>query len=482
MKPAVLAACLLLLPSPSATASVLDCGLPPDSEPCPIWTARHDGSTEAGGTASDIAVAPDGSSVFVSGGGATVVSYDVATGAERWVVNYGQGVDHIPEAMVVSRDGASLFVTGPSPGAGNDYLTVALDADTGKTVWTVRLDGAGLDDYPWDIAPSADDTRIYVTGYLDEGPAKGARNFTTVAYDAATGEQIWIAKYDGPAHSGEVARAIDVGTFTDEQGRVRERVFITGRSNGANPSDAKNDYATVAYDGETGAHLWEARYDGPTGGRDYPIALAVSPDQNTVYLTGESTAPDGGFDYAVVAYDASTGAERWVSRLDRADDPDVPQISSTTDILGDIEASPTGNGVYVTGYGAGREQPFDRTALTFGLDPESGTTIWSATRTGPLGEAGHELMVSPDGQTTYVTGQAAIAGGGIVTTGSAVTSSVAGYLTVAYDASGTEKWVAHYGMVGSDATFSGAAASPDGSHLFLTGTEFQSFQTVAYRT
>jgi DNA-binding beta-propeller fold protein YncE len=40
---------------------------------------------------------------------------------------------------------------------------------------------------------------------------------------------------------------------------------------------------------------------------DYAAAVAVSPDGNTVYVTGRSPGTDSGFDYATVAYDAATG-------------------------------------------------------------------------------------------------------------------------------------------------------------------------------
>lgn len=268
------------IPAPTASAQT-ECGLPPGSEPCPVWTARHESPSGSGGTAAAIVAAPDGSAVFVGGvgpEGVTVISYETGTGAERWTASYGAGSENTVEAMAISPDSGTLFVTGPSVGAANDYLTTGLEADTGRILWTVRLDGMGLNDYPWDVAVSDDNARVYVTGYLDEGPSLGARNFVTVAYDAGTGAELWRARYDGPAHSGEVARAIATGTYEDPEGGVRERVFITGRSNGPNAGAAENDYATLAYDGETGAMLWEAHYDGPARGRDYPIDLALSPD------------------------------------------------------------------------------------------------------------------------------------------------------------------------------------------------------------
>jgi DNA-binding beta-propeller fold protein YncE len=473
--------------APGAAAQV-SCGLPPDSEPCPIWTARHDGP--GGGTATDIALAPDGSAAYVAGigsEGATAVSYDVATGAERWAAAYGQGLDHTPEAMALSPDGSTLFLTGPSVGAGNDYLTAALDTEAGELAWSVRLDGAGLDDYPWDIAASGDGARVYVTGYLDQGPDKGARNFVTLAYGTANGEELWRTTYEGPGGRGDVARAIEVGTYEDDQGVVHERVFLTGRSGGDDPRDERNDYATLAYDGETGAHLWEARYDGPAGGRDYPLSLAVSPDQGTVYVTGESAHSESGFDYATVAYDADSGEEIWVSRFDRQEDP-VPEVAYSTAVTwADVAPSPAGDRVYVAGYGSDGGLPWNRSAVSLALDAVTGEEIWSTPGTGPLAEWGKDVLVSPDGRTLYVGGQAGGSFGCVVghnsTDGTSACTDVSGYLALSYDAgTGAERWIARHGMGGSDAAYRAAALSHDGSLLILTGSEYGDLQTVAYRT
>jgi hypothetical protein len=92
-------------------------------------------------------------------------------------------------------------------------------------------------------------------------------------------------------------------------------VFVTGDSRVA---PARSDYATAAYDAATGAQRWASRYSGPAGHVDSARSVAVSPDGATVFVTGGSRAgPTGaasGLDYATIAYNAATGARRWVSR------------------------------------------------------------------------------------------------------------------------------------------------------------------------
>lgn len=435
-------------------------------------------------------MSPDGSSLFVAGdspSGSAVVSYDPGTGEERWTTQLREGSEDSLTAMAISPGGGRVFVTGPSMRATMDFQTVAVDAATGDVLWVALLDGGGPEDHPWAIATSVDGSRVYVTGYVDAGPDGGARNFATVAYDAGSGEELWLTTHDGPGGRGEVARAIGVGTHEDEGGRLRERVFITGRSGGDAVGDDRNDYATLAYDGETGALLWGARFDGTAQTRDYPLSLAVAPDHETVYVTGESEE-GAGFDYVTIAYDAATGEERWINRFDRSDNDDlIPLVSFSTSPSGYVTTSPSGDRVYVTGYDSDGEYAFDWRAVTIAIDAATGDEHWSETRAGPLWDMGRHLTVSPDGGRVYLTGQAAGQAGCVVSSNDPVAGStcseVAGFLAASYDASnGDELSIARYGMTASDARHAATALSPDGSLLFMTGAEFGDFRTVAYRT
>ena len=82
---------------------------------------------------------------------------------------------------------------------------------------------------------------------------------------------------------------------------------MTGRAGDVTLEET--DFATVAYDSDTGARLWSKRYNGPGGGPgdsfDGADALAVSPDGSKVFVTGESIGLGDNWDWTTIAYSTS---------------------------------------------------------------------------------------------------------------------------------------------------------------------------------
>ena len=101
---------------------------------------------------------------------------------------------------------------------------------------------------------------VFVTGHTSTGDA-------TVAYNAATGAQLWAKRYNGPANWLDSAYSIAVSP-------AGGTVFVTGESYKATTS---GDYATIAYNAATGAQLWIQRYNGPGNGSDEARSITVSP-------------------------------------------------------------------------------------------------------------------------------------------------------------------------------------------------------------
>jgi hypothetical protein len=241
------------------------------------------------------------------------------------------------------------------------------------------------------------------------------------------------------------------------------RVFVTGQSDG---STGGEDYTTVAYDASTGTQLWTKRYNGTANLDDFVRSLGVSPDGSHVFVTGVSRGSTSGYDYATVAYDASTGTRLWAKRYDGQ-----ANLDDSATALG---VSADGSQVFVTGDSARSSGDDDFATLAY--DAATGDKLWAKRYNGPanLDDDATALGVSPDGSQVFVTG---------VSRGS---TSHDDYGTVAYGAStGTELWARRHDGPGNGIDVAtGLGVSPDGSTVFVTGYSAGSagldYATVAY--
>ena len=305
-----------------------------------LWVARYNGPANGGDDAYAVAVSPDGSRVFVTGASESsthldyaTVAYNASTGHKLWVARYNgpaRGQD-VAFALAVSPDGSKVFATGESDSGrvtGFDYATVGYDASTGAKLWA-KIFGGPQNDEAFSVAASPNGSRVFVTGVW--GVTSVDSDYATVAYDASTGAKLWVARHHGPVNG--INEASSLALSPDGL-----RVFVTGRSDGA----FGLDYATVAYDAATGAKLWVARYNGPGNRDDLAFSLGVSPDGSSVFVTGWSDAGGApGFDYATVAYEASTGVKLWAKRYNGPGNGDDQAYS--------VAVSPDGSRVFVTG-------------------------------------------------------------------------------------------------------------------------------------
>ncbi|HWJ81369.1 MAG TPA: PQQ-binding-like beta-propeller repeat protein [Nocardioides sp.] len=206
-----------------------------------IWAERYDGGQADLGAA--VAVTPDGARVVVTGSGVgpagdadmATVAYDAASADAVWFATWDGLAHHNDGAgfIAMAPDGSAVFVAGTSEGATTgheDYATLAYATDSGQQLWAARYDGpAGGDDNASGLAVSPDGSRVCTTGWSD-GTADGA-DIATVAYAAASGATSWEARYDGTDEGDEEPGGLAV---TDDA------VVVNGTSD--------EDMVTVAYD------------------------------------------------------------------------------------------------------------------------------------------------------------------------------------------------------------------------------------------
>lgn len=331
------------------------------------WSARIAGPDGEG--FNSLAPSPDGATIFVAGGSEVgpsghssgqmlTVAYDAHTGAPRWEARQGRANEQGGAAVIkVSADGARVFVSGTVWAGsvfGFRYLTVAYDAKLGRKLWEARYDGPVFVDQLEDLVVSPDAATVYVTGWSWGGfPPQGSGfDFVTIAYDAATGRELWTTRFDGgmdlarrllispdgtvvyvlgnypdrapvvvahDAATGAVLWQHSIGglwgLLDAQMSADGARIFTAGYIEAA-PIDPI-DLAVSAVDAHTGEQVWATTYDGAAA-NDYARALSASPDGATVFAAGTSEIPRADFDVVVVAMDAATGARRWVARIGSA--------------------------------------------------------------------------------------------------------------------------------------------------------------------
>jgi hypothetical protein len=412
-----------------------------------LWVARYNGPANSYDNASSMAVSPAGGRIFVTGSSAgtdgangfLTVAYAAATGAQLWARRYdspagGEGAG--ARSIVVSPDGATVFVTGYSlnaDGVSSD-VTVAYAAATGAQRWLSRYSSGGQGSQAYSVAVSHTGATVYVTGSSD-GPH--GLDYATVAYEVTTGAQAWIRRYNGSAGGDDLATSVVVGP-------AGKRVFVTGSS--ARADGSGNDYATIAYKATTGAQLWVTRHGGPADSDD-AIAVAVSPSGGRVFVTGSSLRAHQ-YDYATIGYNAATGAQVWARRYNGPGNGD--------DRASAMAVSPTGGKVFVTGVSVGAALgEVDYATIAYGTT--TGTQVWVKRRDGYP----QSVAVSHTGGTVFVTGQ--VYGSGKI--------AHQNYGTIAYRAATGERlWTARYdGPAHQQDWATAVAVSPTSGTVFVTG-------------
>ena len=159
--------------------------------------------------------------------------------------------------------------------------------------WEQRYNGpADLYDAANDLALSPDGSMVYVTGVSDDsGPTFD--DYTTLAYDAGSGDLVWATRLRGGAQ--DIAEAV----AASPDGST---VWVTGTTHWA---PGGYDYTTEAYDAATGANTTERKFNWAGRSADNATALAISPDGSKIFVTGYSEGSPGDYDFATVAYPTS---------------------------------------------------------------------------------------------------------------------------------------------------------------------------------
>lgn len=374
------------------------------------WYAQYNGMS-SGIDESDCIVVDNAGNVYISGKSprsGTTGNLDIVTikynssGVQQWVNTYngtGSNTDQ-PYSIALAPTG-DVIVGGASisTGAGLDAVVLNLNSTTGEQQWIYKYNKNGVNgaDVVKSIAIDASGN-IYAGGYTDNGTA-AKYDYLTFKLNPA-GELQWMSFYNGTGSAEDYGNAIALDASAN--------VFITGKSLAAD-----YDYATVKYNGSTGAVIWASIYNGAGNGYDEANCIKVDGYGNAFVAGGSVTAAND-TNFATIKYN-NAGVQQWVMSYNGP--------GNRIDIVRALVIDDA-NHVYITGESFGGISNYDFAtikyyACNFGVNAGNDTTIYygygsTATLTalayggkGPYSylwstnETTPTIVVSPDITTTY---------------------------------------------------------------------------------
>jgi uncharacterized delta-60 repeat protein len=344
-----------------------------------------------------------------------------------WVARYNGPENGYDAGVAVVCDGSgNVYVTGESVSSttGADYLTIKYNS-SGEEEWVARYDG-GAGDAATAMAIDSSGN-IYVTGQ-SWSTKTSEYDYATVKYNAHGREQ-WVARYDGPANGYDYPTGIAV----DNLGNV----YVTGVSTGL---EGDWDCTTVKYN-SSGQQEWVVRYNGPANFDDWGSAIAIDHSDNA-YVVGGSVVAGIFSEYITIKYN-SAGQEQWVARYHGS--------GNGNDAAAAVAIDGSGN-IYVTGSSFNSNSNFD--CVTIRYDP-AGQETWVARYDGPihLDDLGYAIAIDNLGNVS-------------VTGAGQVSFSEFNYLTIRYNSAGQEQWVAQSEAGG----YAVAVATDSSGNTYITGT------------
>lgn len=326
-----------------------------------------------------------------------------ASGTVLWSYTYNGIGDSDDEAQSLTIDAQN-----------NIYFTGYVDDDLGNDVFTAKISASGVEQWHKTynyIGGNQDDAgvsvvldkanNVIVGGYSNSSSLDTTLNdYILIKYDNA-GTELWNKRFNGAANGSDKA----VKVVAD----ASNGIFITGTSSNGND----DDYATLKYDAN-GNLLWTKTID--RGKNDRAVDMVID-GTGDIYVTGRSKALT--YDYYTIKY-SSTGNALWNHAFNNAND-DRP-LAMTVDGSGNV---------FITGQSIQGTQLYNYATIKISA---TGVTAWSnAIYSGAANLDDVPAAIGLDAAgNVFVTGYAGL------------TATSKNIITVKYDASGVQQWIATY--------------------------------------
>ena len=428
------------------------------SQPAEEWVARYD----SGGADQlyDMTVDTAGN-VYATGASVQVpftsdyltIKYN-SSGVKQWekVYNGIAGSDDRAYAIAVDIPG-NVYVTGGTA-YDNSIVTIKYSS-LGDTLW-VRSYTGPASGHNWTFAKSIfvdDSGYVYIAGTSEglTGVHGLFQDYTTIKY-SPFGEQLWVARYNGPGTDADVVNSMTVDALGN--------VYVTGYSGGGSTgsSDSYNDITTIKYN-PLGDTLWKKTFIGPGTSPDEGSKITLD-DAGNVYVTGTTYIDTSAYENIITIKYSSGGTQLWEKFFNGTGSNTDEGVDLTVDAM---------HNVYVTGksyYGGSNGLDI----ITIKYD-STGTELWTRNFNGSSNDNDvSEAITLDDVGNIYVLG----------TTVNTTTSE--DYQIIKYNSSGTQLWETRYtnsNGVGNQ-EYAVSLFVDEGDNIYAAGMSILDYAIVKY--
>lgn len=368
---------------------------------------------------------------------------------QQWV-QYYNGPDSLNDGSFSIDYEGNVYVTGASqvpPFTPQVYkITTIKYNSSGALLWVAIYDSISNASFK-SIAMKVDALgNVYVTGSVINNLLNGTTDIVTLKYDS-NGNLLWASLYAHPIGKSDEPRAIALDNFGN--------VFVTGYNSDTSivSISVRKNFITLKYN-SSGVQQWAIEYNDSLELDDVANDIVVDNSGNS-YVTGFSYVNSTTRDIVVIKYN-SGGVQQWVAKYNGGDDDYANKL-----------ALDNSNNIVVTGssVSTGAE---DFITIKYS---NAGAQQWVSIHDGAANGSDIVFDIAVDNSNNIVvTGE----GDGIGTDDD--------FITVKYNSSGNQLWVATFNGTASGHDAASALSLDTLGNIYITGSSFNTGTDADYTT